>query len=110
MKIRRDGFTRNVDPRFEKQVFISELAGIIYEIGGVFTVDVGGNYEDHDGYFQCMVFFRREYPELTDALTVWDDIHNACIDAVEHGIITCFVYPGKYDADKAEILKASWEM
>ena len=69
-----------------------------------FTVEVGGDYEDSNGYWQATCFMRRSYDKGADTNKIADNIYKTVEDEVAYGDIVADIYAGKFEDSKREMI------
>ena len=69
-----------------------------------FTVTVGGNYVDSNGYSQATSFMCKSYDKGADTNKIADNIHKTVEDEVAYGDIVADIYAGKLEDSKREMI------
>lgn len=69
-----------------------------------FTVEVGGNYVDSDGYWQATSFMCESYDKGADTKKIADNIHKTVGYEAVDGDIVADIYAGKLEDSKREMI------
>ncbi len=69
-----------------------------------FTVNVGGNYVDNEGYQQVMSFMSKSYDKGADTKEIADNIYETVEHEVAYGDIVADIYAGKLKGSEREMI------